>query len=304
MVREVAAAVLLVSAASVCSGSALANVRLPRHANLGLSLRFGPPAIVSGPECPTSQGGGPWWDKVHALSDTHALGWAESHLIASNDSGRTWFTLVFNDTCASCDASTSNSVYVPGVPGLHTLGHLNLTQGNQSAITGTGAAASTRYFVGVDGTFQRAAGPAVRISGLPALRVFAPGSGEYLTLPDGSLVGVAKSVLATGSGRLSCVAYRSTDGGHTWAFASVVASAEEVPYAVEGPSEGTLALLRNGTLIAIMRVQVRKEACARAAPDQFAHCPARWPACAGPQNSRLKRLHIPGFPLAPIRSPP
>ena len=71
------------------------------------------------------------------------------------------------------------------------------------------------------------------------------------------MVGMAKSTLsaaASPSGRLSAVAIRSTDGGFNWTFASVVASAEEVPYASEGPSEAALATLRNGTLMAVMRV--------------------------------------------------
>jgi hypothetical protein len=29
------------------------------------------------------------WDKIHSLSDTHHLGWAEDHMIASNDGGAT-----------------------------------------------------------------------------------------------------------------------------------------------------------------------------------------------------------------------
>lgn len=45
------------------------------------------PRIAAGPECPQVLGSGPWWDKVHALSDTHALGWAESHLMSTTDAG-------------------------------------------------------------------------------------------------------------------------------------------------------------------------------------------------------------------------
>ena len=94
----------------------------------------------------------------------------------------------------------------------------------------------------------------MNISGLPNLRMFG-GSGDYITLADGSMVGIAKSTLskaASPSGRLSAVAIRSTDG-FNWRFAAVVARAEEVPQASEGPSEGALAILRNGTLMAVMR---------------------------------------------------
>lgn len=47
----------------------------------GSTLEFRPPTLVSGPECgPTNPqcqgtGGGPWWDKIHTLSDTHAIGY-------------------------------------------------------------------------------------------------------------------------------------------------------------------------------------------------------------------------------------
>lgn len=47
--------------------------------------------------------------------------------------------------------------------------------------------------------------------------------------------------------------YRSTDGGTTFKFGSVIAQAEEVPMALEGPSEGALTVLRNGTMMAVMR---------------------------------------------------
>jgi hypothetical protein len=31
------------------------------------------------------KGSGPWWQNIQALSDTHALGWAEQALIATTD---------------------------------------------------------------------------------------------------------------------------------------------------------------------------------------------------------------------------
>ena len=207
-----------------------------------------PPSLVMGPERPLS-GGGPWFDKVHALSTRHAVGWAESALVATADGGRTWFNPRFNDT--GCDGKTAEAMY-PGVlddcGAFHTPG-----EQRQADITGSSSTGSTRYFVDGAGAIAREAGRGVAYTGLPELRMLG-GSGGYATLRDGSLVGVAKAVLATGSGRLSCVAFRSVDGGYHWTFAAVVASAEQVPYASEGPSEGALALLKNGTLMAVMRV--------------------------------------------------
>eukprot|EP00947_MAST-08B_sp_MAST-8B-sp1_P002817 g2817.t1 len=178
-------------------------------------------------------------------------------MIGTKDGGKTWATLTFNDSCVECDAKTSDAVYRASDGGaFHTLGNLNITTGTRSNVTGLASLTSTRFFVQADGSFGRAlTGSPASISDIPNLRMFAPGSGGYVTLDDGSMVGICKSVLATGSGRLSCVAYRSVDGGFTWKFASVVASTAEVPYAVEGPSESALAVLANGTLMAVMRVQ-------------------------------------------------
>ena len=237
-----------------------------------------PPSIVAGPECPWVKGSGPWWDKVHALSDTHALGWAEQAIIATTDAGKTWDTPVFanevNSTSAACalrgqqmcEAKTAYPIYPSSSGGancdgndcgpFHTLGEQNETAGSKGNITGVAAIASTRYSLDADGHFARElTGKAINISGLPQLRMFG-GSGDYITLADGSMVGIAKSTLskaASPSGRLSVVAVRSTDGGYNWTFASVVARAEDVPQAREGPSEGALTTLKNGTLMAVMR---------------------------------------------------
>jgi len=116
------------------------------------------------------------------------------------------------------------------------------------------ANSSTRFFVGSDGNLKEELTAPVTISGLPNLRMFG-GSGDCLTLPDKSMLCVGKSILSSGVGLLSCVAIRSIDGGFNWTFASVVASAAEVPYAHEGPSESSLAVLTNGTLMAVMRVE-------------------------------------------------
>ena len=51
------------------------------------------------------------------------------------------------------------------------------------------------------------------------------------------------------------MALHSTDGGFSWTYSGVVASADEVPYAHEGPSENALAYLRNGSIVCVMRVE-------------------------------------------------
>eukprot|EP01043_Picozoa_sp_COSAG02_P060921 COSAG02_NODE_8066_length_2722_cov_2.690431_5_plen_453_part_00 len=164
-----------------------------------------PPSIVAGPEVPWVKGSGPWWQNIQALSDTHALGWAEQAIIATTDSGKTWDTPVFNDSAACelrgqqlCEAKTGYAIYPTSSGGancggnrcgpFHTLGEQNETAGSKGNITGTAAVASTRYFLDADGNFARElTGKAINISGLPNLRMFG-GSGHYLTLADGSMV--------------------------------------------------------------------------------------------------------------------
>ena len=234
---------------------------IPPPCNIPAVLRkrlvFGAPNIVAGP--PTDRpaarilNGGPFWDKVRRLSATHALG-NQFGLIATTDGGATWSPLTFNDSCTACTAGTNLGVDVAPLDGFHDLGSLNITLGFKGNLTGLRSLASTRYFLGADGRFARELGAGATIEGLPNLRMLG-WSGDSLRLADGSLVLVAKSILADGPARLSCVALRSVDGGFSWRYASVVAAAEEVPYAAEGPSEASLALLPNGTLLAVMRVE-------------------------------------------------
>ena len=246
--------------------------------------------IVSGPptDVPAASfdGGGPFWSNVRGLSSTHALG-NQGGIITTADGGVTWTrqNASWCNASIGCTAKTSEGVDAaevcagpcrhgavePRAPspsrglhaqgGFHDLGYLNVTEGTPSNLTGLRSLSSTRYFLDARGAFAWEAKPGVRISGLPHLRMLGF-SGDSLRLPDGSLLLVAKSILGTGPGRLSCVAIRSEDGGFTWRFASVVAAASEVPYAVEGPSEASLALLANGTLLAVMRVEGQSGHCA------------------------------------------
>ena len=53
----------------------------------------------------------------------------------------------------------------------------------------------------------------------------------------------------------SVVAYRSTDGGSNWQFASIIANASAFPASQEGPNENDLAVLSDGkTIIAVIRM--------------------------------------------------
>eukprot|EP00039_Didymoeca_costata_P022515 m.346874 g.346874 ORF g.346874 m.346874 type:complete len:386 (-) comp30551_c0_seq1:12-1169(-) len=225
----------------------------------GKILVFSPPNIVAD----VNQGGGPWWDKIHGLNYTHSFGWAETHLIASNDSGKTWGLLNFSgDNCSTCsdDTAVFGGVF-DHVGTFHNLGSLNITNISKSNLTTMASLSSTRFFLKDSatftgtGAFMRSATGPVSITGLPHLRYIRPGAGASLKLPDGSMVASVIVTLAEGRPLLSTIALRSLDNGFTWRYASIIAACAEVPYAVEGPSESALALLANGTIICVMRVE-------------------------------------------------
>jgi hypothetical protein len=67
------------------------------------------------------------------------------------------------------------------------------------------------------------------------------------------MVATSNSELSTGRlGYLSVVSLRSLDDGYTWEYSSVVAAAADGPWH-EGPSENTLGMLANGSVICVMR---------------------------------------------------
>jgi hypothetical protein len=90
-----------------------------------------------------------------------------------------------------------------------------------------------------------------------------------MTLPPGAHGGyIGTSVVATGDGRVFLVAYtslpednqrvrtvllESSDGGRTFETVSTVATQKNAPWAAIGPSEPTIAEVKDGGLICIMR---------------------------------------------------
>ena len=217
----------------------------PRH-----RLVFGAPSIMSGPECPTSQGGGPFWDRLSALSETHAL---FQDLVGSSDGGLTWKNLssVFaGDGCTQCDGKMGGRVVqLGGGAGFRTLGNLNESSHNGSGLTGLASASSRATSVPTQASRESSLGRWPRAC--PTSRCSCRSTSS--SSPTAACWASARAYRRRERAALGCGV--PCDG---WRLqldvASVVASAEEVPYASEGPSEGALATLRNGTVMAVMRV--------------------------------------------------
>ena len=213
------------------------------------SLAFSPPSRVGD--------GGPWWQGVQRLSNSHAVG-AVPHgkTVATIDGGKTWQTLddfdgvgAYGGIYTTADGSA-----------FHNVGDHKFVSPTGENVNVTGVTAPSTVIVSLaGGSFtHNESGRAFSMSGLPfvhGLRV-GPG-GASLWLRDGSvlLTTVTSGIGAARSQYLSVVALHSHDAGYSWTYTGVVASADEVPYAHEGPSENAVAYLTNGSLLCVMRVQ-------------------------------------------------
>jgi len=98
----------------------------------------------------------------------------------------------------------------------------------------------------------------ISFSGIPApgIKSLRTGGADWLRLPDGAFV--ASIIVQWGDvpgKRASITSFRSTDGGFSWVYAGSIAKADDaaVP-SNEGPNENSLALLSNGTIICVMRL--------------------------------------------------
>ena len=78
----------------------------------------------------------------------------------------------------------------------------------------------------------------------------------YVRLPsDGSLV--MSVILEWG-----VVAYKSVDGGYAWNYLSTILLGTDVPHSEEGPNENDLALMADGSIICIIRLDGGDGRCA------------------------------------------
>jgi len=203
-----------------------------------------------------SNASGPWWGRIVSVSDTHALGDAVSRVISTSDGGSTWSTQqAWKDDTGDFGGLRSlagDSFHFPGPDRTF----LSPTGRNEN-ITGVTANYTIRFSANPSG-FVRAVSKPFSIGGLPHLSGFHVGGGSAsLWLRDGRTM--LATAVTTGVGKrwgyLSLIAMHSTDGGYAWSYSDVVASADEVPFAHEGPSENALAFLRNGSILCVFRIE-------------------------------------------------
>lgn len=221
------------------------------------SLVFSAPRLITD----ETNASGPWWQGIHALSDKHALGWVPARMVATNDGGESWRTLLGwkdkeTDAFGGVSAIDGTSFHDCGAN--HTF--LSPT-GSNINVTGIRARQTNRFSLSESGDFVRAQGRPFTICGLPNVDYFRVGAGgSSIWLRDGRTMLATAVTSGVGSAesrsrhKLSIVALRSGDQGYTWSYSGLVASADEVPSAHEGPSENALARLTNGSLIVVFRV--------------------------------------------------
>jgi len=219
-----------------------------------MSLAISAPRLVADEH----NGTGPWWVGVRRLSDTHALGKAGLRMLATEDSGYSWYTIAGWEN----ETDKFKGVYEADGASFHNAGEdaeykWASPSGGNANVTGVTAPATARFYLDAAGKFARAVDRPFSVSGVPHLSNLRMGGGRALRLRDGSLLAtsIATGVGLSHWGYLSVFAMHSRDDGFSWYYTSVVASADEVPYAHEGPSENALGFLRNGSIICVMRVE-------------------------------------------------
>lgn len=238
-----------------------------------MPLAFGsPPTLVN-------DLAGPWMDGIRTFSADVALGAVASlgdfSFVASFDAGATWVTTPFaapvggfsahigweNDTYAMGGICFDESSDMGLCNAYHNLGNVsqaaegNHTEYNASA---TGVFRLLNASQTNSESLSHSTGPGVAFTGIPPPGVtnFRVEPSANIRLRDQTLLGTVVVTLPDDPRRLlSVIAFRSVDNGSHWHFVSVVASAMQVPYAHEGPSENALARLHNGSLLCVMRVE-------------------------------------------------
>ena len=233
-------------------------------------LRFtAPPRLIS-------DTAGPWMGGILTFDGKVAFGAVASsdfQFVQTHDSGETWTTIASSSSSASSNAYIpwQNNTYSLGgvcvapsksMPGLcnayHNVG--NASEVGSKAINATEIhSPATGIFTLDGGHIKQSIGANISFIGIPppGIAHFRAQATANLLLYDG------KTLLCTNivtlpddpTHRLSVMAFTSIDNGYTWRYRSIVASAMQVPYAHEGPSENALAHLANNSIICIMRVE-------------------------------------------------
>ena len=171
------------------------------------------------------------------------------------DGGKTWSTVTlapFGDnltTFAVLDAASGKA---------HNMGAIE--GANLPNLTVVAANSSSEFSLGADGTFAKRNVPNhISFRGIPSpgIKGFRLGGADWVKLADETTLVASVilqwSFLAKGDKRASIASFKSTDGGYNWTFAGHIARADKVD-SNEGPNENSLALLRNGSILCVMRL--------------------------------------------------
>jgi hypothetical protein len=227
------------------------------------ALRFGTPSIITVHDF--------WTNGFEGFGDgRHALGKAEGAWVGTHDGGKTWqpqpeLAMSLPDIGAvvlSADGQT-----------MHTLGSVANVP-NRSANYTSINASTAYYFTFANGTFaasERAT--VISFGGLPQPLTCGDASHAFgcpfrtsgrgsVRLADGTLL---MSIIVYWGGQhanphpvlapvaTSVIAFRSADG-LSWHYAGTILDAAAAPDSEEGPNENDLALLPDGSVLAVVRL--------------------------------------------------
>lgn len=232
------------------------------------SLRFSAPSAL-----PSDHGA--FVDSVAGFgTGREALGYG-SGFFGSSDGGKTWnipqpWEQQPHEAMAGARAENDTTFAVLSSDGerLHNMGNIVGAAASAVAMHGNvttiSTNSSTEFSFGDDGKFRAAVRQAparnasILISGIPApgIKALRTGGADWLRLPDGSLVGsLIVQWSSTPGKRTSIAAFHSVDDGYQWKFAGHIARADDPRVqSNEGPNENSLAMLSNGTLLCVMRL--------------------------------------------------
>ena len=232
----------------------------------GLALHFSSPVLL-----PTAGGGHltQWTDGFFGFTDgQHALGKLNGGFYSTSDGGVSWSQL-WTDAGIDAQEDVDETVdLVPAADGtffnLARISNQGDGKRNKKNLTSLTASNATQFSLSTDGRIARGVVQiALSFSGVPppGVHEFRTFGADRIRLPDGTLlctVIVNGGVFEPG-GRASIIAFRSADG-LGWSYAGVVANysamvASGYPYAMgEGPNENSLAVLTNGSVLCVMRL--------------------------------------------------
>ena len=204
------------------------------------SMRFEPPVVIGHHYF--------WANGMMGFGDGAAIGQAEGNTFyTTKDSGRSWSPISLK-TPQGGSAAPETEATVLSADGktLHTVSNVAPAASNGS----TSFHGSTScFFKHANGTFTtEVKDTPITFRGLPkAANNFRTDGRGYVKLANGSLI--MSVILDWG-----IVAYRSSDGGFSWDYTGTILDATAAPDSEEGPNENDLALLSDGSIICIIRL--------------------------------------------------